>query len=117
MFFLFSEYYLLYCHYSILDVQARRKRSGNTYQLIEGCDGTQAYSCNNGKTCSNGGSVCSGSSCTLTYCKTRATDNNYDGFAYKPSGNKGCKMCTFEEIVNYGPETDYGVYSRVPGIL
>ena len=110
-------------HYSFIDIitfsalQARRKRSSNTYQHIQGCDGTQLVSCGNGYSCGNGGSQCSGQSCTLDYCKNYATDNNYDGFAYKPSGNFGCKMCTFEEIVKYGPETDYGVYSSVTGIL
>ena len=98
-------------------MQARRKRSGNTYQLIQGCDGTQTVSCPNGKSCGNGGLKCSGSSCNLNNCETYATNGNYDGFSYKPSGNKECRMCTFEEIVNYGPQTDHGVYSRVPGIL
>ena len=100
-----------------LAVPARRKRASSTYERIGGCDGTQPVSCSSGKSCGNGGSKCSGSDCTFNFCKTYATDNNHDGFAYRPSGNKGCRMCTFEEIVNFGPETDYGVYSRVPSIL
>ena len=93
----------------------RRKRS-NTYDHVQGCHGNVQGSCPDGIGCgsTNAPLKCTGSSCTLTRCRELATNNNADGFAYRRSANQYCRLCTFAELIEYSPEIDYGIYSRVP---
>ena len=83
------------------------------YRLVAGCK--EGKGCSDGRMCGKSTDSCH---CSFEECLEKARSAKSDGFSYRGTGNKWCRMCTRDEITKswtpkdpFGKVVEWGVYT------